>query len=123
MAYKIEYSSDSKILIRSFKGSVSFEEMLNSCDELVRNHKLDPPVIGVLDDFIYAELLMNRENLAELMNLFQEHLEIFERIKLAVVMVIPENIVFPVLASQNYPQFKIEAFSTVEAAERWLRAD
>lgn len=123
MEYILEYRSDSKILYRKFQGKVTFEEVMESWKDLVRNNKIGLQVIGILNDFTFAELIMDRENLAELMAFFQSHNEIFERIKLAVVMIIPETIVLPVLASQNYPQFKIEAFSTVEAAERWLRTD
>ena len=123
MEYILEYRSDSKILYRKFQGKVTFEEVMESWKDLVRNNKIGPQVIGILNDFTFAELIMDRENLAELMAFFQSHNEIFERIKLAVVMIIPETIVLPVLASQNYPQFKIEAFSTVEAAEKWLRTD
>lgn len=123
MDYKLEYSSDSKILYRKFQGTVTFEEIMDSWQDLIRNDKIGPQIIGVLNDFTYAELIMDRENLGKLMAFFQKHDEVFERIKLAVVMIIPENIVLPVLASQQYPQFKIEAFSTVESAERWLRAD
>lgn len=123
MDHKLEYSSDSKILYRKFQGTVTFEEIMDSWQDLIRNDKIGPQIIGVLNDFTYAELIMDRENLGKLMAFFQKHDEVFERIKLAVVMIIPENIVLPVLASQQYPQFKIEAFSTVESAERWLRAD
>ena len=121
MVYEYEISPDSKILIRTARGKVSFKEVIESWDDLIRNRKMDPPVIGVLNDFTYAEIMMDRETLDQLMTYFQSHSEIFERIKMAVVMILPENIVLPVLASQNYPQFKIQAFSTVQAAEKWLR--
>jgi hypothetical protein len=94
---------------------------MESWHDLIRDNKIEPQIIGILNDFTYAELLMDRENLIQLMAFFQSHSEIFERIRIAVVMVIPENIVLPVLAGQNYPQFKIEAFSTLDAAEKWLR--
>ena len=123
MQYEFEYSSDSKILIRSFKGKISFKEVLEYWDDLIWNKKMDPPLIGVLNDFTYAELMMDRENLDHLMGYFESHMKIFKRIKIAVVMIRPENIVLPVLASQNYPQFKIQAFSTVTAAEEWLRSE
>ena len=121
MVYDITYSSDSRILIRTFKGRIRFSEVFESWDYLVRNDKIGPEVIGILNDFIYAELIMSRDDLVQLMSYFQENSEIFERIKLAVVMMSPESIVLPVIASQNYPQFKIEAFSTLDAAEKWLR--
>jgi len=121
MVYDVTYSSDSRILIRTFKGRIRFSDVFESWDYLVRNDKIGPEVIGILNDFIYAELIMNRDNLVQLMSYFQENSEIFERIKLAVVMMSPESIVLPVIASQNYPQFKIEAFSTLDAAEKWLR--
>ena len=94
---------------------------MESWNDLVDNDRIGPLILGILNDFTYAELLMDRDQLDQLMDFFRSHHEIFERIKLAVVMLIPENIVLPVLASMNYPQFKIEAFSTLEAAEAWIR--
>ncbi len=119
---QISYSEDSKILIRSFKGRVSFADVMESWKELVGSDRIGPQVIGILNDFTYAELLMDREELPQLMDFFQEHSEIFQRVKLAVVMLRPENIVLPVIASRNYPQFRIEAFSSLETAEDWIRA-
>ena len=123
MIYNIAYSDDRKILIRTFKGKVSFDEVLASWQELIHHNRISEEVLGILNDFTYAELMMDRDNLEQLMAFFTSHSEIFERIRLAVVMMLPENIVLPVLASQRYPQFKIEAFSTLEAAESWLRSE
>lgn len=123
MVHQISYSDDRKILIRTFKGKISFDEVLASWQDLVDHNRINEEVLGILNDFIYAELMMNRDHLDRLMAFFMSRSEIFERIRLAVVMTLPENIVLPVLASQNYPQFKIEAFSTLEAAETWLRSE
>jgi hypothetical protein len=123
MAHNISYSEDKKILIRTFKGKVSFAEVLASWQDLVHENRIGEEILGILNDFTYAELMMDRDNLEQLMSFFMSRADIFERIRLAVVMMLPENIVLPVLASQRYPQFKIEAFSTLDAAEAWLRSE
>lgn len=121
MSQEIKYSEDSRILIRTFRGRVEFRNVLASWVELVRENKLDPPLIGVLNDFTYADLIMDRNELGILMDFFTTHKSIFSRITLAVVMIRPENIVLPVIASQNFPDFRIQAFSTIPAAEDWIR--
>lgn len=121
MTHELSYSKDSKILIRTFTGKVGFRDVLKNWEELVREKRLDPPLIGVLNDFTSAKLEMDRNNLEVLMNYFKNNARVFGRIKLAVVMTRPENIVLPIIASQHFPQFQIRAFSTFEAAEIWLR--
>ena len=123
MVYDIVYSEDSSILIRTFKGTVRFTEVIESWNYLVRSDMVEPGVIGILNDFTNAELEMDRKNLDHLMDFFQSYEEIFTRIKLAVVMVTPKNIILPILASQHFPQFRIRAFSTSAAAEKWIRSD
>ena len=122
MAYEYKYSSDSTVITKFFKGTIYFEELFEAWEELIHENKLDLPVTGILNDFTYAEVIMDRDKLGKLMDYFNARPDIFERIKIAVVMILPENIVYPVLASQNYPQFKIQAFSTVPAAEEWLKS-
>jgi hypothetical protein len=118
---ELKYSDDSKILIRSFTGMVSFDDVMESWKWLIRNDMIGNDLLGILNDFTQADLKMDPGNLELLMGLFLEYPEIFKRIKLAVVMTIPENIVLPMLANKKYPQFKIQAFSTIPAAWDWLR--
>ncbi|MFC2115022.1 hypothetical protein ACFLTU_01005 [Bacteroidota bacterium] len=122
MGHEIKYSDDSKILVRNFQGQVSFEEVMESWTNIVDNEMLLPPVVGVLNDFTDAYLQMNQENLEQMMSYFKKHNKVFQRLRLAMVTVTPENIVIPILARNNFPQFMIQAFSTVEAAENWIRS-
>jgi len=121
MKPEIKYSDDLKIMYRTFAGEVNFTEVMESWKWLIRNDMIGNDLIGILNDFSKAELKMDRKNLEHLMFLFKEYSTIFTRIKLAVVMTLPENIILPILASREYPQFKNQAFSTLEAAHNWLR--
>lgn len=118
---EIKYSPDSKLLIRKFTGKVGFEEVMESWKWLIRNDMIGNDLLGILNDFTRAELKMDPKNLDHLMLFFLEYPTIFKRIRLAVVMTLPENIILPILANQKYPQFEIQAFSTIKAAEDWLR--
>jgi len=121
MKPEIKYSDDLKIMYRTFAGEVNFTEVMESWKWLIRNDMIGNDLIGILNDFSKAELKMDRRTWKHLMFLFKEYSTIFTRIKLAVVMTLPENIILPILASREYPQFKNQAFSTLEAAHNWLR--
>ena len=117
----VKYSDDLKILIRTFTGEVNFQEVMESWKWLIRNDMIGDDLIGILNDFTEANLKMDNENLEHLMLFFNEYSSIFKRIKLAVVMTLPANIILPILASRKYPQYKIQAFSTLDAARDWLK--
>jgi hypothetical protein len=95
VVHNLSYTDDGKILIRMFKGKITFAEVMESWHDLIHSDKIGHRIMGILNDFTYAELLMDRHNLDQLMAFFMNHSEIFERIRLAVVMILPENIVLP----------------------------
>ena len=117
----VKYSDDLKILHRTFTGEVNFQEVMESWKWLIRNDMIGDDLIGILNDFTEANLKMDNENLEHLMLFFNEYSSIFKRIKLAVVMTLPVNIILPILANRKYPQYKIQAFSTLDAAKDWLK--
>ena len=120
MNFNIETINDGDILVREFKGDVLFSEIYDSWITLIENNSLIDIKKGVLNDFRNATLHVNLDDLKDLMALFSEHKPIFSRLKLAVIMEKPENFVLPIYAETNYPDFKIKAFCTREAAINWL---
>ena len=123
MEYEIQHSPGAKILIRKFFGETGFDQVMESWEQLIREKMIGENISGILNDFTEAKLEMNPGNLDSLMEFFKEYPGIFERIKLAVVMTLPDNIVLPILANRKYPQYKIQAFSTLSAARQWLETD
>jgi len=121
MVHQLSYIENGSILIRNFHGTVQFSEIMESWIELIGHQKITDEIKGILNDFTGAELQMNINNLDQLMSTFMQYPDIFERIKLAVLMDTPKKIVLPILAEQKYPQFRIKAFSTYEAAIEWIK--
>lgn len=121
MNYSFQYIDNNSILIRKFEGDINFAEIYDTWNFLIENHYLDKVTNGVLNDFRKASFKFELDELKKLMNLFQNNPQIFNRIKLAVIMEKPENFVFPVYAEIHYPEFKIKAFCTEEAALIWLQ--
>jgi len=120
MILKLEFLENEKIILRKFIGEISFPELLDSWKYLVENNLICNDCIGILNDFTEAKFNMQIENLGQLLEYFNNNIGIFSRIKLAVIMVRPDDTVFPLLAKIEYPQFKIEAFCTIEAATKWI---
>lgn len=122
MQYNIKYIEGGIILYRKLEGQLSFHNIFESWKYIVDNNLIKNEIIGVLNDFSCAKLVMNLENLKELINYFKEHSYIFNRIKLAVISHDPQTTVFPVFAENYYPEFRIKAFSTSDAAILWLKS-
>jgi len=78
-------------------------------------------ILGVIIDFRDASLHMNIDNLRELMDLFNRYKKTICAIKIATIMEKPENFVLPIYAELNYPEYKIKAFCTEEAAINWIK--
>lgn len=121
MENKIEYIEEDDYLIRNFHGIFHIDEIVESWKYLIENKLQEKEYTGVLNNFCDADLKMQLDDLEQLLGLFKKHIHTFKNLKLAVVMTTPENIIFPYFAKTT-SQFKIEAFTTVEAAKNWLQA-
>ncbi|MDA3952829.1 MAG: hypothetical protein PF485_04225 [Bacteroidales bacterium] len=119
MTNKIEYIEKNNYLLRTFHGTFDYTEILSSWEYLIKEKLKNRKYVGVINDFSNAKLNMEIDDLNKLLDLFKKNGNIFENLKLAVIMTSPDNIVFPIFAQINFP-FKIKTFSTMEGAEKWI---
>jgi hypothetical protein len=120
MPFEIQYIHDDRIIIRKFAGEISFKEVMESWTHLISNELISPECIGIINDFTEAKLQMQMNNLDKLFDFFLTYYDVFKKIKLAVIMNTPAETVLPILAKEEHPQFKIQAFCTFDAAEKWV---
>lgn len=119
MNYHVEYIYKDNYLIRKFTGDINFQAVLNSWQYLVEHDLGKEEYIGIINDFSDASMKMELEELQQLLNYFKLNSEIFKKLKLAVIMTTPENVVFPIFA-QKISNFNIKAFSSLKSAEDWI---
>lgn len=121
MEKRVEYSIDqeNKIINRCFCGKINLQDNIDSWNELFENVDFST-INGVLNDFTKAELTMELDEIYILLKFLNEKLLNLSKVKLAVISLKPEIIVFPTLAQNDFPNLKIRPFSTREAALNWL---
>lgn len=119
MENNIEYVDEGKYLIRRFHGVFNKDELLESWKHLVENTLQEKSYDGILNDFCDAQIKMEINDLEYLMDFFRQNMSIFQNLKLAVVMTSPDNIIFPLFAKKTSP-FNIAAFTTLNAAQKWI---
>ncbi len=119
MDYKVEYIQKDNYLIRRFTGEIDFPAILKSWQYLVEHDLGDHKHIGVINDFSNVKMNLEMEELEQMINFFKLNSEIFATLKIAVIMSTPKNMVFPMFA-KKISTFNIQAFSTMESAEKWM---
>ncbi|NPA36345.1 MAG: hypothetical protein GXO47_05800 [Chlorobi bacterium] len=117
------YIDDESILIRELKGEGDFKEIYNLWLRLIEEGGLRPDMKGVINDLREAGLLMDVHEIHKLIDLFEENIELFSRIKIAVVVSSYKNIVFPMVGNKISKKIQIKPFSTIEAARNWINDD
>ncbi len=121
MVHEIEYIDSESILVRRVRGRAEFTEIYNSWNDLIKNRKVKPALKGIINDFYEAELIMTLSDVKRLIKLFQEHPDIFNGIKIAVIIDSYKNIVFPMFGQKIVSNMEVRPFSTFEAAYNWIK--
>ena len=120
MGNKIEYIEENGYLIRVFEGIFHIDEIMESWEYLINTKLKKIKYTGILNDFSNAKLKMELTDLEKILGLFKKNMDIFENIKIAVIMTTPDNIIFPVFA-KNTSSFNIASFTTLDTAKRWVQ--
>lgn len=107
------------VLVRTFEGEVSSDDIINSWKQLHKQNLFTTDVKGVLNNLDNCELTMSMSGFKDIMNYMksQDHLL---NLKIAVVTNSPKNIIFPALGEINEKPLNIKPFSTFDAAIEWI---
>lgn len=121
MSLRVEYTYDekNKIITRCFCGEVRLQDNIDSWDELFSEYDFTS-IRGVINDFSEAEMRMEIDEISTLLKYLSEHLSNLPNIKLPVIALKPEIIVFPSIAANDFPNLNIKPFSTIEGALSWI---
>lgn len=117
----IRYTDDDKILVREARGRVTFPDIYKSWQELITSGRLNDSLIGIINDFRELELDVTINDVNDILELIDENFDFFKNIKIAVVVDSYKNIVFPMIVEKISKKARIKPFSTIEAAEDWVK--
>ena len=121
-AVEYTYLEDMNILLRSFSGRVTINDIIASWDEVINDKLVRENCVGVVSDFSICELLIKKKELALFVEYFDSKLDFFINLKLAPIIHSPK-IALTVIFEQMYHKVQLKAFSTIEAATEWIQSE
>ncbi len=121
MALGVEYDYDkeSETIFRCLCGDVFLENNIETWNELFSKYDLSK-IKGIINDFSNANMRMEISEISTLLEFLNSKLKNLPHLKIAVLSIKPEIVVFPTLAANNFPLLNIRPFSTIEAAKMWI---
>ena len=76
-AVEYTYLEDMNILLRSFSGRVTINDIIASWDEVINDKLVRENCVGVVSDFSICELLIKKKELALFVEYFDSKLDFF----------------------------------------------
>lgn len=121
MNYSILFEFDHKsgILIRTFKGIVTINDLLDSWKYIIEQELCSGDFKGVITDFRETDFQVEMIELRVLDAFFKENMESICHLSIAQIIDSPK-IAFPILLAKQYPHLRLKAFSTLKAAKEWI---
>ena len=121
MKCTVDYKSDEvvNILTRTFKGDVTMTDVISSWEYIINNRLITQTHKGVISDYSEACIQSDIEDIAKLKNLVIENIDIFQNLKLAVIINSPK-IIIPMLFQYECSNIDTKPFSTIDAAIDWI---
>lgn len=118
MKNNIEYTFEDSIIIRTFYGDVTIEELISSLEFMIKNNFFTNKK-GIISDFSKANFLVNQEDLLLLKGLFLKHYTILGKIRFAQIINTPK-IAHTMLFESKNSDVRTRSFSTIQAARTWV---
>lgn len=119
---KIDFNTDSKILINTLTGNIGIAEVLDMYYQ-VEQHQSLPSNLRIIIDSQKARYTFTEKELQEIANAVQHLLTKFDSIQEAIIQSSPYETAMAVLYEQmvDFKNFRFKVFSTREAALKWLK--
>ena len=117
----LDFNTDSKILINTLTGTIGIAEVLDMYHR-VEQHQSLPSNLRIIIDSQKARYTFTEKELQGIADAIQHLLTKFDSIQEAIIQSSPYETAMAVLYEQmvNFKNFRFKAFSTKEAALKWL---
>lgn len=116
-SYSVE--KESGILIQHFRGPVNMDDIIAGWDSLFRRNIVNHNLSGIISDYTFASLEVEMKDLLSMKKFFLSNAKLLKNLRLAQVIDSPK-IVLPQLFENENPDFSTRAFSTLDAAKKWI---
>lgn len=110
------------IFSKKYHGVVTLDFIFNTWREAIRNEEFPLGVKNFIIDYTEADIQFSTERIVELVNFYKDLDSIFGNAKIAMVMVTPNQVVFPYLMEMQGVNFTLKTFYTKAAAIDWLNS-
>ncbi len=122
MENKFDYRFDrlTGIFFKVYHGKISFKDLKNSWEHAFKTHIIPNHITGFVLDYRDADMNMTPEESKDISSFYQDHIDVFRNKKVALVMVKPNQVIFPMLVGANAVGYVTRAFYTIEAAVDWV---
>ncbi len=114
-----EYIDDNKVLVRTFKGNLSLIDIANCMNHDFKNGKIHHGLIGVVNNYLAAEIKIEMDDLAKIAAVFTEYQDLMLHLKWAVI-VDYSIVAVPSIFKNNNPDFNLQSFTDLSSALRWV---
>ncbi|GAG58255.1 unnamed protein product, partial [marine sediment metagenome] len=112
---KVSIKVVDNVILRSFKGDVSYQDILNSWDDILAKFEDLTAYNGLISDFLEADMHHEDKNLNELVDFLKNHLDKISGMKLAIVMDTP-HVTRTIMMDQKMKSLHIRPFTTRQSA-------
>lgn len=118
--YTVDYQKDKKnnILIRTFYGEIDMNGVIAAWEDDIKNKLVTKDLNAIVTDLANVVNNVKLNDINEIAAFYEKHFELFQFIKLAVVIDTPSVAIVLLYEDQN-TKLNHKAFTTVKAALNW----
>ncbi len=122
MGYKVEFKFDKEksIFFKVYSGDIYFDDFRSSWENAIKNNLISPGVKNFIIDYKDATIMFDHSRVKDIVIFYTKYNDIFSNSKIALIMVKPEHVIFPMMVESEGVNFMVKPFYTVEGALKWL---
>lgn len=121
MEITYRYDSETQIFYKTYSGDVSFQDVMDSWNEIIGSNSIPDGTTLFLLDYLSATYLPAEHGVKELVKFYKAYNHIFVNCKMALLMDKPDQVIVPILVGDELPTTFFKPFCTQEAAVTWLK--
>ncbi|RXP57896.1 hypothetical protein EC396_06340 [Lutibacter sp. HS1-25] len=118
--YKYHFDASLGVLFKYYYGEISVTDISSSWKYAFDNNLIPKETKGFVIDYTNASFAMEVQQHNLIADFYRDHIEEFDKCKIAVITLNPKDIVIPILVGSKNLGCESQPFSTLEAAIEWV---
>ena len=119
---KAKYEYKNRIVFKHYFGLITVEDVAETWLKAIEQNLFPDDTIGFILDYRKAQFDIEPGRHIEIPEFYQQHPDVFNGKRIAIVTVRPTDVVYPLLIQVQDKGYKSMPFSTMEAAIDWVKA-